>query len=861
MEPERSSSDRPTQTSADPAPSGPEPLPASPLGTIGAYHLKRVIASGGMGTVYEAVQTQPRRAVAIKVMNRGIASRSALRRFEFEAQVLARLRHPGIAQIYEAATQDLGAGEVPYFAMEYIPNALPLTDYARRRELSVRRRLDLFARVCDAVHHGHQKGIIHRDLKPTNILVDASGQPRIIDFGVARATDSDLAITTLQTDVGQLVGTLQYMSPEQCDADPHALDTRSDVYALGVVLYELLCEQLPYDVRRAAVHEAARVIRESAPARPSTVSRTVRGDVETITLKAMEKDRDRRYHSAHELASDIRRYLRDEPIVARPPSMLYQLRKFARRNRAAVSGGAGVVVVLAAGAVVSGLLAAGQARARREADRQAAVARAVSDFLVETLRSPDPNRLRPDVTVAQVLLDGRAAIDERFADQPAVRLAVHETYARVLRALGLHRPAEEHWRAALEVARLELPADDARRTGLLLGLGAVLLDRGHDVEAGRHIAEALDLLDGAAAPDVEHLIDAEMTAAYRLHDTGDHESAELHYRGALALCRARGADERTGACLTLLGWLLVDAGEPLDAAPMVREGLSLNRRALREPHTQIAFSLMALGHLEQALGDLQAARRAFEESASMYSRLGKPDILPRMLLAGMLEDAGEAGAAPPWGLDELGDLAPSAAIALRNRGRLLHDRGLEPEGDARFRESIHIDQEIDRRAAGSQRSPSIAHTRRVWAGALVRAGREEEALEQYGLALELQRVLPDVAGGDAAAPTLIELGMLHLGRGEAAAACEVLDEALRRRRSSLPEDAWPVATAEAAAARCRSALGRPAEAEALLAHAAAALDAALGPRDKRAARVAAALAALREAGGRAGSDPAPGGPG
>ena len=261
---------------------------------IGPYRIKSVIAAGGMGTVYEATQEHPRRTVAVKVMNQGITSRTALRRFEYEAQLLARLRHQGIAQIYEAGTHDDGHGGVPFFAMEYIPNAKPITKYANEKKLGTRERLRLLIQVCDAVHHGHQKGIIHRDLKPSNILVDSQGQVKVIDFGVARSTDSDLAVTTLQTDVGQLIGTLQYMSPEQCEADPHDIDTRSDVYALGVVCYELLCGRLPYDISRVAMHQATRVIREQQPTKLSTLKRTLRGDVETVALKALEKDRERR---------------------------------------------------------------------------------------------------------------------------------------------------------------------------------------------------------------------------------------------------------------------------------------------------------------------------------------------------------------------------------------------------------------------------------------------------------------------------------------------------------------------------------------------------------------------------------------
>ncbi|MHC5114438.1 MAG: protein kinase domain-containing protein [Planctomycetota bacterium] len=307
------------------------PLPPWLREAIGGCRLKRVIASGGMGTVYEAVQEHPRRTVAVKVMKHGVTSRSALRRFETESQILGRLRHPNIAQVHEAGTHEGGGGTVPFFVMEYIPNAMPITRYARERSLGTRERLELFEQVCAAIHHGHQKGIIHRDLKPGNVLVDADGNVKIIDFGVARATDSDLAVTTLQTDVGQLLGTLQYMSPEQVEADPHAIDARSDVYALGVVLYELLCDRLPYDVSRMAIFEATRVIREDPPSKLSSFNKHLRGDIETLVMKAVEKDRGRRYQSADAMRLDIERYLNDEPILAQPPTFGYML---ARRSEA-----------------------------------------------------------------------------------------------------------------------------------------------------------------------------------------------------------------------------------------------------------------------------------------------------------------------------------------------------------------------------------------------------------------------------------------------------------------------------------------------------------------------------------------------
>ncbi len=355
---------------------------------IDGYRVDSVLAGGGMGTVYLAEQRQPRRLVALKLLRAGIASNSALRRFEYESEILAHLRHPNIAEIYEAGTH-LG---LPYFVMEYIPDARLITEYADEHELSARDRLELFTQVCDAVYHGHQRGIIHRDLKPANILVDAAGRVKVIDFGVARATDADIALTTLRTETGQLIGTLQYMSPEQCDADPHEIDVRSDVYSLGVLLYELLCGRLPYDVTRTAIPTAARVICEQIPPRPSsvtgkkrgaagfsphglekhegnrtseriasvdgsesgrrsaarakargssdgsdTVRAKVRGDLERIILTALEKDRTRRYQSAADLLRDIRHYLNREPIEAKPPTVWTRAMRWAGRHPVATT--------------------------------------------------------------------------------------------------------------------------------------------------------------------------------------------------------------------------------------------------------------------------------------------------------------------------------------------------------------------------------------------------------------------------------------------------------------------------------------------------------------------------------------------
>lgn len=328
-----------------------------PAGLIKGYELREELGHGGMAVVYLARQALPERDVAIKVMDTGTASRSGLRRFRYESQFLARLLHPNIAQVYEVGTVRLALAEdtveldddrsVPYFVMEYVPDADSIIKHADKHRLEIRARLELFLQVCDAVQHGHQKGVIHRDLKPSNILVGAEGRVKVIDFGVARSTDSDIAATTMQTDVGQIIGTLQYMSPEQCEADPHNLDTRTDVYSLGVVLYELLTRRLPYDVSRTSIYHATRTIRENSPARPSTIDRRLRGDLETIVLKALEKERDKRYQSAADLATDIRRYLAGEPTSARPPTPWTQAMRWTSRHPLKVTAAACVLFVAA----------------------------------------------------------------------------------------------------------------------------------------------------------------------------------------------------------------------------------------------------------------------------------------------------------------------------------------------------------------------------------------------------------------------------------------------------------------------------------------------------------------------------------
>ena len=642
---------------------------------IGAYRILAVLGEGGMGVVYRAEQDSPRRTVALKVIRPDFTTPMTLRRFDYEASILGRLQHPGIAQIYEAGSAPIEGlpGERTFFAMELV-DGRPLTDYALLTRCSVPQRLELLAKVCEAVEHAHRNGVIHRDLKSGNILVTKDGQPKVLDFGVARLVDADARMTTLQTDVGQIIGTVPYMSPEQISGDPNAIDTRSDVYALGVNLFELLTGRLPHDFTRVSLVEAARIIRDEPPTQVRRVNKLLRGDIETILGKALEKDKTQRYQSAADLAADIRRYLGDEPILARPPSAMYQFRKFAKRNKSLVGGVAAVFVVLVAGIIVSTsqYLKAERARvreaaahvdaenrrteaesARRRADearqaeseqrqiaevsllraqREAQKANQVNRFLRDMLGSVNPAiALGRDITVRDVLDAAAQRIARRGAQlDPEVRAEAQTTIGLTYLRLGLLDEADPHLTAALETRREVFD-------GVHVDVADALNNLAELRRAQGRLAEAADLMS-AAVPILRALFGESESVARALHnlaavqaDLNHPAEAERLYREALAIRRNARLDDRAGLASTVkaLGNLLFEQRRFEESERLLREALALRQAVLPANHPELATARSSLGYVLAQRGAIDEAEALFADALAIQRRV-LPDKHPAL---------------------------------------------------------------------------------------------------------------------------------------------------------------------------------------------------------------------------------------
>ncbi len=739
----------PTSGSDDrPAPSWP-----NPSGKIGPYRLLERLGEGGFGEVWTAEQTEPmHRTVAVKILKLGVDSKEVLARFEMERQALALMDHPNVARIYDAGATDQGR---PYFVMEHAAG-LPITDYCDTGRLRVRQRLELFVRVCEAVQHAHTKGIIHRDLKPSNVLLtltDGKPVPKVIDFGIAKATAVPLTDRTLHTEIGRLMGTPEYMSPEQAGSGGTDVDTRSDVYSLGVILYQLLTGTLPFEpdaLRKADYPRLVKIIREMEPATPScrlstlgaepvnqrngatpqeiagrrdtefaALQRQVKGELDWIVMKCLEKDRARRYETAHELATDVQHFLSGEPVDAAPPSRIYRFRKFVRRNRTMVTAAMMVVVALLAGTAGTtfGLLRAEKRRA--EADSAREQMQQVSEFQAAMLRGIDANemglrikerfreqvgaalqrqyvgegsnrrKLTPDeieeelaeydrradaaqaVDVARQVMDefvltpAADTLEEQFADQPLVRAQLHEAIGRTYRELGIYAAADQHLSAALELRRAHYGPGTTHPAVLesLLQLAFVKENLGRSGEVEEISLEVLDMS--------------------RVLGNRSAEARALEYLGGAAMDRRAGAEAET----------------------RLNEALQINRELYGEDDPRFMGNLASLAVLYS-----KQNRHKEAESADLR----------------VLE----------WRREYYGDQHPKVAHVLFNLAWEVGSQGRPDEAEELFREAmaIHL-------AVYGQEHPLVATDLFNIGTQIVHQGRRHEGEQYCRQALDQQRIL------------------------------------------------------------------------------------------------------------------------
>ena len=620
------------------------PAAAEPPGTaVGPYKLLEPIGEGGMGAVYMAEQTEPvRRRVALKVVKPGMDSKQVVARFEAERQALAMMDHPNIAKVHDAGVTPEGR---PYFVMELV-RGLPITEYCDQHRLTIPERLELFVLVCRAVQHAHQKGVIHRDLKPSNVLVadvDGAAVPKVIDFGVAKATGQSLTEKTFFTGFHQFVGTPLYASPEQAGLSGADVDTRSDVYSLGVLLYELLTGATPFNsetLRRASFDEMLRIVREEEPPKPSTRLGTLGerlstisaqrradpkrlgislvGELDWVVMKALEKDRRRRYETVGDFAADVQRYLSDQPVEACPPSRRYRLAKYVRRNRAALTTAALVGLALVAGTAASLWQAVRATRAGALAERRevaardsADEARAVLDFFIrDVLGSAAPETaLGRDLKVSEALAEAEKALGTAFAGQPLAEAGVRAALVRTYSALGRYDIARSHSARALDLRRRLLGPEhpDTLRSS---AAEAVLL-----CETRSKIHEAIQIFERVLAaqrrtlgPEHHDTLHTMSNMAVALSLSSDYDEArKLHNRVLEVQNRVLGPEHRdTLATMMNAAWA---AGDRDEARRLMQDVLEVERRVLGPDHPSTLRSMNSLATWHRIHGEFDEAVR------------------------------------------------------------------------------------------------------------------------------------------------------------------------------------------------------------------------------------------------------------
>ena len=741
---------------------------------IGNYRLVEEIGHGGMGQVWLAEQTAPvRRQVALKLIRGGMYDGEILKRFEMERQSLAIMDHPSIAKVFDAGVTPAGQ---PYFVMEYVPG-VPITEYCDQKRLKIRERLELFIKVCEGVQHAHQKAILHRDLKPANILVqevDGKPLPRIIDFGLAKATSTRLTGESLHTQAGGFVGTPGYMSPEQCDPAAPEVDTSSDAYSLGVVLYVLLTGCQPFQPgagKEQTIDELLRRVREDEPpppsakvledeptsairaetrnAEPQQLANLLRGDLDWITMKALEKDRRRRYGTALELAVDVQRCLNHEPVLARPASVSYRVQKYARRHRVGVAVAAGLALVLA---VFAAMQTIELRRITRERDRETRI----TEFMTKMFKVADPTEARGNSITAREILDKASKeIDSGLEKDPEVQAHMMYVMAGVYNSLGLFSPARTLARRAVEIQRRVLGAANPETLRSASLLGIELSEEENNSEAETLERETLAVQRRVIGLEGSDTLRTMSWLAIILRRQARFAEAEKLYREVLEIQRRVPGTEHPDTLFTMtdLAWALytdAQAGESTDptakakageAEKLAREALTIQKRVLGADHPDVLTTLVCLAAILQSEGSRAEAEQIELETIEVSRRVLGPEHVDTLVamnnLAVALGEDGSYAEAEKLYLETrviqvrvLGPHHPDTALSTYNLGCLAAVQGhreqafslldeavsdLKPELAVRLEhdddlKSLHGDPRFDALVAHAKQLASTKHT-------------------------------------------------------------------------------------------------------------------------------------------------------